>query len=139
MNLLINKIINKFKSINLLSFGFFSGLGLTIDLVIFSTLIYLGVSIFFSNVTAGFFAVSFVYFSSAKYTFIHDSKFLLTKFVGYIFFNIFRVYILSILIVFLTGFLDVIPLYPKIFVIPFSLYMNFLFMNALMTNKIRFY
>tara|TARA_B100000029_G_C17433293_1_gene908696 strand:+ start:333 stop:752 length:420 start_codon:yes stop_codon:yes gene_type:complete len=139
MNLLVNKLVNKFKSINLLSFGFFSGLGLVIDLVIFSILIYLGVSIFVSNVTAGFFAVSFVYFSSARYIFIHDSKFLLTKFVGYIFFNIFRVYVLSILIVALTGFLDVIPLLPKILVIPVSLYMNFLFMNVLMTNKIRFY
>jgi len=139
MNLLVNKLVKKFKSINLLGFGFFSGLGLIIDLVIFSILIYLGVSIFVSNFTAGFFAVSFVFFSSARYIFIHDSEFLLTKFAGYIFFNIFRVYVLSILIVALTGFLDVIPLLPKILVIPVSLYMNFLFMNVLMTNKIRFY
>ena len=38
----------------------------------------------------------------------------------------------SAAIVVLTGFLDVIPLLPKILVIPVSLYMNFLFMNVLM-------
>jgi putative flippase GtrA len=114
-------------------------MGLILDLAIFSSLIYLGLSIFISNIIAGSFAVTFVYFSSARYTFFHKSKFLLIKFVYYVFFNISRIYILSITIVFLTEFLHVIPLLPKILVIPVSLYMNFLFMNVLMTNKIKFY
>ena len=139
MNLLFNDLISKSKSIKLFGFTFFSGLGFAIDFGIFSILIYLNISVFISNVIAGFFAVSFVYFSSARHVFMHHNRFFLIKFIIYIIFNIFRVYALSLLIVFLTDYLELAPIIPKILVLPVSLYVNFLFMNLLMTNKFRFY
>ncbi len=139
MNLLVNDLINKAKSIKLFGFTIFSGFGFVIDFGIFSILIYLNISVFVSNIAAGFFAVSFVYFSSAKHIFINHNKFFLAKFIIYIIFNIFRVYVLSLLVVFLTGSLELAPIFPKILVLPASLYANFLFMNFLMTNKFKFY
>ena len=139
MNLVLNDLINKSKSIKLFGFTIFSGLGFAIDFGIFSILIYLNISVFISNIVAGFFAVSFVYFTSARHIFDHHNKFLLLKFIIYIIFNIFRVYFLSLIIVFLTVSLELAPIFPKILVLPVSLYTNFLFMNFLMTNKLKLY
>ena len=100
MRLIVNDLINKSKSIKLFVFTIFSGLGFAIDFGIFSFLIYLDTPIFISNITAGFFAVSFVYFTSAKHVFNYRNNFLLIKFIAYIIFNAFRIYFLSLLIVF---------------------------------------
>ena len=139
MRLIINDLINKSKSIKLFGFTIFSGLGFAIDFGIFSFLIYLDTPIFISNITAGFFAVSFVYFTSAKHVFNYRNNFLLIKFIAYIIFNAFRIYFLSLLIVFLTDSLELAPIFPKVLVLPVSLYMNFIFMNFLMTNKLKLY
>ena len=106
MRLIVNDLINKSKSIKLFGFTIFSGLGFAIDFGIFSFLIYLDTPIFISNITAGFFAVSFVYFTSAKHVFNYRNNFLLIKFIAYIIFNAFRIYFLSLLIVFLTDSLE---------------------------------
>ena len=139
MRLIVNDLINKSKSIKLFGFTIFSGLGFAIDFGIFSFLIYLDTPIFISNITAGFFAVSFVYFTSAKHVFDYRNNFLLIKFIAYIIFNAFRIYFLSLLIVFLTDSLELAPIFPKVLVLPVSLYMNFIFMNFLMTNKLKLY
>ena len=139
MRLIVNDLINKSKSIKLFGFTIFSGLGFAIDFGIFSFLIYLDTPIFISNITAGFFAVSFVYFTSAKHVFNYRNNFLLIKFIAYIIFNAFRIYFLSLLIVFLTDSLELAPIFPKVLVLPVSLYMNFIFMNFLMTNKLKLY
>ena len=139
MRLIVNDLINKSKSIKLFGFTIFSGLGFAIDFGIFSFLIYLDTPIFISNIAAGFFAVSFVYFTSAKHVFNYRNNFLLIKFIAYIIFNAFRIYFLSLLIVFLTDSLELAPIFPKVLVLPVSLYMNFIFMNFLMTNKLKLY
>ena len=122
MRLIVNDLINKSKSIKLFGFTIFSGLGFAIDFGIFSFLIYLDTPIFISNITAGFFAVSFVYFTSAKHVFNYRNNFLLIKFIAYIIFNAFRIYFLSLLIVFLTDSLELAPIFPKVLVLPVSLY-----------------
>jgi hypothetical protein len=132
-------IFSKLKQIKLFGFGLFSLVGLLLDLGAFLSFIYLGFSVQISNIVAGGIGVTFVFFSSAKNIFLHDSEFLFVKFLVYVIWNCFRIYFLTVVIVFLTDSLYLAPVLSKILILPFSLYMNFFFMNILMTSRIKFY
>ena len=136
-------------------FAFVSGLAMTMDIGIMSTLVWHGTSTFLSSIVGASVGICFVFMVSQRKIFVHDGRFLILKFCAYYLFQSLLVLVAAAwiqeasTILVETGWLPLLfsaptpstytvlaSLLAKGMIAPFTLYSNFLFMGWLLERRI---
>lgn len=119
----------------ILGFGVTSGIGLTIDIVLFACLLVLGVCPFFANLASAGCAVLFVFFASVRRVFRFRGSYLLTRFVLYVALQVAMVAAASAAVAYLA--LAIPAILAKAATIPFTFGANYSFMSLLTVESRR--
>jgi hypothetical protein len=119
---------------NVAGFAVLSGVGLTIDLGVFSALVHYGLRPGYANLVSATLAVTFVYFSSAKRIFRYSGRFLLPLFLLYVAYQLTAVLAASIAVdrLVLAGFK---PIITKFMILPVTFTANYLFISFILKAK----
>ena len=139
-------------------FALISGIGWTLDVVLFASLVAAGLRPLVANCMSAATAVVFVFAIAQRRTFVHDGSLILRKFGLYAAYNILGISLASLTVAFvaawmleassrylaldagdlLLGFVPLIvavSLAAKIVITPITLYANFLFMGWLLEGR----
>lgn len=119
-----------------------SGIGWLLDFAVYSTLTFLHVPVFVSNLCSSFVGASFVFVFSTRFVFQHNSKIpLFVKYFFYIAYQIILIYLMSRLLTIVNGMilqylpwnwvLAIAPLISKMAITPISMALNFIVMKTL--------
>ena len=115
--------------IRILFFGFFSAIGLSLDIGVYLALIKLSVSVFVSSIIGSFTAVTIVFFLSGLWIF-RERKFNFRKYALWIAYQLFGILFFSYLVK-LLYFAGLSPLNSKLSIIPITFISNFFVISFL--------
>lgn len=116
--------------INFFKYFYVSLIGLSLDVVIYYTLVHIfGIEVFFANLISSFCAISFVYIMSTKRIFNKQSS--VSSYTIYIIYHVISINIYSYLVSYIHCQYEFSPLISKSLTIPISFVTNFLFMILL--------
>jgi putative flippase GtrA len=124
--------------INFFKYFYVSLVGLSLDVLIYYTLVHIfGMEVFFANLMSSFSAISFVYIMSTKKIFDKQSS--ISSYTLYIIYHLISINIYSYLVSSIHVQYGFSPLMSKAVTVPLSFITNFIFMsvlaNYLKTNK----
>jgi putative flippase GtrA len=115
-------------------FGLVSGLGLTLDVALFLTLVHAGVGAFEANVLSSAAGLTFVYCASVRRIFRYDGRFILPLFAAYVFYHVCGTLFVSWAISGVAH-LGVAPAVPKVGILPATFTANYMFMIWLTARR----
>ncbi|MCT7593193.1 GtrA family protein [Aliarcobacter butzleri] len=116
--------------INFFKYFYVSLIGLSLDVVIYYTLLHIfGMEVFFANLISSFCAISFVYIMSTKEIF--DKQGSILSYAIYIIYHIISINIYSYLVSYIHYQYGFNPLISKAVTVPLSFITNFIFISVL--------
>ena len=122
---------------NLTRFGLTAGTGFLLDFIVFMILVGLTKSALLSNIVSATVGVTFAYFASARFLIAATSDRLLSRYMVYVIYNATSILLFSAAISTTARLLGGHPVIAKVLLTPFSFYLNFLFINFLLTRTFR--
>ena len=126
----------RYHAARALRFGLVSGIGLSLDVALFLTLVHGGVGAFGANVVSSGAGLTFVYCASVRRIFRYDGRFIVPLFAAYVFYHVCGTLLVSWLISGVVH-LGVAPAIPKIGILPATFTANYLFMSWLTLHRER--
>jgi putative flippase GtrA len=126
----------RYHAARALRFGLVSGIGLSLDIALFLTLVHAGVGAFGANILSSGAGLTFVYCASVRRIFRYDGRFIVPLFAAYVFYHVCGTLFVSWLISGVVH-LGVAPAVPKIGILPATFTANYLFMSWLTTHRER--
>ena len=125
-----NKYFSFVKKI--ISFGFISAIGLSIDIGVYLFLLKYGFTVFLSSLIGSISAVTCVFIFSGLWIF-RNKSFNLSNYLLWIIYQFCNILFFSVVVSYLCSF-DLSPLYAKLSIIPVSFFFNF-FVMSFLKNK----
>jgi hypothetical protein len=119
-----------------LRFGLVSGIGLSLDVALFLTLVHAGVGAFAANIVSSGAGLTFVYCASVRRIFRYDGRFIVPLFAAYVFYHVCGTLFVSWVISGVVH-LGVAPAIPKVGILPATFTANYLFMSWLTAHRER--
>lgn len=118
-----------------LAFAVVSGMGLTLDFVVYTALCASGVEPEYANVVSASCGVTFVFFAASRHVFEGAQGWLLRPFALYAAWQVLLILAASAAVGFMTDVFDGAYLLGKLAVVPFTLILNFLVSQRLLTAR----
>lgn len=126
--------ICKYGNLPIFRYGLIALAGLTLDIVVFQTLVSLAGWVFLANVISAGCAVTFVYFASL-HTIFTESKACARRFSLFVAYYAVSIAFFSWVIDALTLHLALLPLVAKLITVPASFLMNYFFAGKIIPQK----